>query len=72
MASLLNTQLQERLQQQCGGPVQLVTVREDARNQNLKGVAVCAGRILSFVLEAEQERLRTKPLFELISRARRS
>lgn len=71
MASPLNQDLCERLLQQCGGPVQLVSVREDAHNHNVKGVAVCAGRILSFVLEAEQQRLRTKPLFELIRRSRR-
>ena len=71
MASPLNQDLRERLLHQCGGPVQLVSVHRDAHNQNLKGVAVCAGRILSFVLEAEHQRLRTRPLFELIRRSRR-
>jgi hypothetical protein len=33
-------------------------------------VAVCAGRIMSFVLDAEAERLRTKPLFELMRSSR--
>jgi len=31
-------------------------------------VAVCSGRILTFVLDAEQERLRTLPMFELLQR----
>jgi hypothetical protein len=41
---------------------------ERSGDQSVKGVAVCSGRILSFVLDAEQERLRTLPMFELLQR----
>ena len=61
----------QRLADELGAPVQLVSVQEDG-DQLLRGLAVCAGRIMSFVLEAEQQRLRTRPLFQLICRSRNS
>jgi hypothetical protein len=62
-------QLLDRLRHALGPETQLVSVRQtDA--QRLRGVAVCSGRILSFVLEAEQNRLRTQPLFELLQHRR--
>jgi hypothetical protein len=59
----------QRLADQLGAPVQLVTVQEEG-DRLLRGVAVCAGSIMSFVLEAEQQRVRTRPLFQLICRSR--
>ncbi len=59
----------QRLAHELGAPVQLVSLQEEG-DQSLRGVAVCAGRIMSFVLEAEQQRLRTRPLFQLICRSR--
>ena len=61
----------QRLADELGGPVQLVSVQDEG-DQLLRGVAVCSGRIMSFVLEAEQQRLRTRPLFQLICRSRRN
>jgi hypothetical protein len=63
--------LGQRLADQLGAPVQVVSVQEEG-DQLLRGVAVCGGRIMSFVLEAEQQRLRTRPLFQLIARSRKS
>jgi hypothetical protein len=63
--STRDPQLLDRLRDALGPDAQLVSVRRsDARA--VRGVAVCSGRILSFVLEAEHNRLRTQPLFELL------
>ena len=59
----------QHLADELGAPVQLVSFQEDG-DQLFRGVAVCAGSIMSFVLEAEQQRLRTRPLFQLICRSR--
>ena len=34
-------------------------------------LAVCSGRVLSYVLDAQSQRLRTRPLFDLLLRSRR-
>ncbi|MBM5788824.1 MAG: hypothetical protein ACKOCA_10920 [Vulcanococcus sp.] len=67
--SARHPQLLDRLRHELGPEAQLVSVRQ-ADSQRLRGVAVCAGRILSFVLEAEQNRLRTQPLFEVLEHRR--
>ena len=63
----LREQLRQRLSDELGGAAQLVSVERSA-DQSVKCVAVCSGRILSFVLDAEQERLRTLPMFDLLQR----
>jgi hypothetical protein len=63
----LREQLRQRLSDELGGAAQLVSVERSA-DQSVKGVAVCSGRILSFVLDAEEERLRTLPMFDLLQR----
>ena len=63
----LREQLRQRLSDELGDTAQLVSL-ERSGDQSVKGVAVCSGRILSFVLDAEQERLRTLPMFELLQR----
>ena len=67
--SARHPQLLDRLRHELGPEAQLVSLRQ-ADPQRLRGVAVCAGRILSFVLEAEQNRLRTQPLFEVLEHRR--
>jgi Tfp pilus assembly protein PilN len=67
--SARHPQLLDRLRAALGPEAQLVSVRQ-ADPQRLRGLAVCSGRILSFVLEAEQNRLRTQPLFELLQQRR--
>ena len=62
-------QLLDQLRRALGPDTQLVSVRE-ADAQRCRGLAVCSGRILSFVLEAEHNRLRTQPLFELLQHGR--
>ena len=64
----LREQLRQRLSDELGGAAQLVSVERSADQKSVKGVAVCSGRILSFVLDAEQERLRTLPMFDLLQR----
>ena len=61
----LRQQLQQRLQRELGEPAQLVSFRPDG-DRRLRGLAICAGRVLSFVLDAEAQRLRTQPLYELL------
>jgi hypothetical protein len=64
----LRQRLDHALRLQLGDDAAVVSLREDGE-QRLRGVAVCAGRILSFVLEAEDARLRTRPLFDLLQTA---
>ena len=52
-----------------GSPSQLISL-EQRDERHLRGLAVCSGRVLSFVLDAESERLRTRPLFDLLLRSR--
>ena len=65
-----NPQLLDQLRSELGPETELVSVRQSGE-RCVRGLAVCSGRILSFVLEAEHNRLRTQPLFELLQRSRR-
>ena len=53
------------LSRELGQAAAVVSLEQDDQ-RNLRGVAVCAGRVLSFVLEAEAQRLRTRQLFHLL------
>ena len=55
---------------QLGSSSQVISLEQRGRHQ-VRGLAVCSGRILSFVLDAESNRLRTRPLFQLLERSRR-
>lgn len=63
----LRQRLRSSLQEALGAEVKLVSVRRDGA-VGLRGLAVCSGRLLSFVLDAQQQRLRTRPLYELLQR----
>jgi hypothetical protein len=63
--ALLREQLDQALRRQLGAGAQVVSLQEDGQRR-LRGLAVSAGRILSFVLDAQDQRLRTRPLFELL------
>ena len=65
----LREQLRERLRRQLGEDADVVSV-EQSPDRSLRGVAVCSGTILRYVLDAEQERLPTSPLFELLQQRR--
>lgn len=69
-SSALRDRLDLALRCQLGDGAQVVSLREDG-DRRLRGLAVRAGRILSFVLEAEDARLRTRPLFDLLQHSRR-
>ena len=60
--------LRQQLSDQLGAHAQLISLEEGCRQ--LRGLAVCSGRVLSYVLDAESERLRTRPLFHLLLRSR--
>ena len=59
------------LSRELGQSTALVSLERDDQ-RNFRGVAVCAGRVLSFVLEAQAQRLRTRPLFNLLQHSCRS
>ena len=61
----LRQRLQHQLQCQLGAQAELVSVRPDG-DRRLRGLAISSGRLLSFVLDAEAQRLRTRPLFHLL------
>jgi hypothetical protein len=61
--------LRRELLRELGSPSQLISL-EQRGDCHLSGLAVCSGRVLSFVLDAESERLRTRPLFDLLLRSR--
>ena len=67
--TVLSPELRERLQHQLwrelGAPAELVAIRPDG-DRRLRGLVLCSGRVLSFMLDAEEQRLRTHPLFELL------
>ena len=69
LASPVSQALRETLRHQLGEGAQLVSIQQDSERR-LRGLAVQRGRILSFVLDAEQQRLRTRPLFELLQHSR--
>ena len=55
------------LSEALGAPSSLVSMRPETRGR-VRGLAVCSGRILSFVREAQGQRLRTRELFALVRR----
>jgi|GEM_PF-3589343 hypothetical protein len=73
MATRDNREMRERLRRELlrelGSPSQLISL-EQRDKRHLRGLAVCSGRVLSFVLDAQSQRLRTRPLFDLLLRSR--
>jgi hypothetical protein len=73
MATRDNREMRERLRRELlrelGSPSQLISL-EQRDERHLRGLAVCSGRVLSFVLDAQSQRLRTRPLFDLLLRSR--
>jgi hypothetical protein len=63
--SVLRQRLDHVLRRELGAGAQVVSLQEDGERR-LRGLAVSAGRILSFVLDAQEQRLRTRPLFDLL------
>ena len=61
----LRQRLQRQLQCELGAHAELVSIRPDG-DRRLRGLVICSGRVLSFMLDAEEQRLRTQPLFELL------
>ena len=61
--------LRQEVLRQLGSPAQLISLEQRGAH-HVGGFAVCAGRILSFVLDAESNRLRTQPLLQLLRRSR--
>jgi len=64
-SAALREQLHRELRRALGEPAELVSIRADGARR-VRGLAICAGRVLSFVLDAEEQRLRTQPLLELL------
>ena len=73
MPGLAEPEIRERLRRQLcselGAHTELISVEAGGLRQ-LRGLAVCSGRVLSYVLDAESDRLRTRPLFHLLLRSR--
>ncbi len=61
--------LRRELLRELGSPSQVISL-EQRGDRHVRGVAVCSGRVLSFVLDAQSQRLRTRPLFDLLLRSR--
>ena len=61
--------LRRELLRELGSPSQVISL-EQRGDRHVRGVAVCSGRVLSFVLDAQSQRLRTSPLFDLLLRSR--
>ena len=74
MAARANPEMRELLRRELlrelGSPSQLISC-EQPDEGHLRGLAVCTGRVLSYVLDAQSQRLRTRPLFDLLLRSRR-
>ncbi|MEY3769020.1 MAG: hypothetical protein RLZZ11_2090, partial [Cyanobacteriota bacterium] len=49
---------------------QLISLEQQGE-ERVRGLAVCSGRILSYVLDAQSRRLSTRPLFNLLLHSRR-
>ena len=62
--------LRQEVLRQLGSPTQLISLEQRGAHQ-VRGLALCSGRILSYVLDAESNRLRTRPLFQLLQSSRR-
>ena len=65
----LRQRLDRELLQELGEAPQLVSLTQQD-DHVLRGVAICSGRVLSFVLRAEEQRLRTRSLFALLRHVR--
>lgn len=65
----LRQRLDRELLQHLGEAPQLVSVTQQ-NERVVRGVAICSGRVLSFVLRAEEDRLRTRSLFDLLRHVR--
>jgi hypothetical protein len=61
--------LRRELLRELGSPSQVI-ILEQRGDRHMRGVVVCSGRVLSFVLDAQSQRLRTRPLFDLLLRSR--
>jgi hypothetical protein len=62
--------LRRELLRELGSPSQLISCEQRGQG-DVRGLAVCAGRVLSYVMDAESQRLRTRPLVDLLLRSRR-
>jgi hypothetical protein len=62
--------LRQEVLRQLGSFSQVISLEQRGQHQ-VRGLAVSSGRILSFVLDAQSNRLRTRPLFQLLLRSRR-
>jgi len=62
--------VRRELLRQMGSHTQVISL-EPQGDRQLRGLAVCSGRILSYVLDAQSSRLSTKPLFNLLLHSRR-
>ena len=62
--------LRQEVLRQLGSFSQVISLEQRSQHQ-VRGLAVSSGRILSFVLDAHSNRLRTRPLFQLLLRSRR-
>ena len=62
--------LRQEVLRQLGSFSQVISLEQRGQYQ-VRGLAVSSGRILSFVLDAQSNRLRTRPLFQLLLRSRR-
>ena len=74
MAARANPEMRELLRRELlrelGSSSQLISCEQPDKD-HLRGLAVCSGRVLSDVLDAQSQRLRTRPLFDLLLRSRR-
>ena len=66
----LRRELRSQLRRILGDQAEVVSLHTEG-DRLIRGVAVCPGRVLSFVMDAEQQRLRTQPLFALLQRTSR-
>ncbi|MFM7314475.1 MAG: hypothetical protein ACKO0M_15155 [Cyanobium sp.] len=64
-------QVRAQLREALGEGAELVSLRADGE-QRLRGLAVSSGRLLSFVIHAQEQRLRTRPLLALLCRSRQA
>jgi transposase len=62
--------VRQELLRQLGSHTQVISL-EPQGEQRVRGLAVCSGRILSYVLDAQSSRLSTRPLFNLLLHSRR-
>ena len=69
-SSLGREQVLAQLRRELGDSAELVSWRSDGA-QRVRGLAVSAGRVMSFVLHAQEQRLRTRPLLALLRHSRR-